>query len=304
MRVQHLNHSFAWSIVVVAGMGHSQHLKALQLEAAPEKVHTEARRTLGSPTVPTVGAVVGSSVLLLATKEEKTAKATLGMSLPAGDGRELNLFVRASGPLDENAPSDAAVLGDLDGLRRATEAALGINLISWDPSSDAKKQAEFCRTVFSERLPEAAEKLLAGLSATAREERRKAIVDSLVRHQCARHNIPEERRMAFDKAGETRWGTPVLVGLTFEIGRQDVRYLDSTGSAFAKERQSPLAATIAAGLYKPAWRTFFVFGLRAERSFEAGSAVQYCVSTGQGATLECRTFPRQRLLVAIPLLVG
>lgn len=257
--------------------------------AGTSSLANETRRALADPSLGSIIAGVNTSIFLSATQKDKTVTGNL-----AGTSGDLNYFLRATGPVEED-PTQPTVFADLNGLRKAATGALGISYLKWNPESDFTKAPAWCHTYYSKHLPSQIEAQLDALRKAGRSDSaanlRNQVVDSLSKNKCTYLDLPEEVRSDFERALQVNFGTPILLGATLELGGKDFRYADTVAVSVAKQKGTVYALNVGAGLYLPDARLLFLLGFRQERSFKEGKTAEYCTPVADSPALRCQAVP-------------
>ena len=186
------------------------------------------------------------SVSTSVTSADKRAIGTLGLSFGTATGAETNLWLRASGPIDENDSKAPAVLADLQGYRRSTKLEIGIGGLNWDWSADEVGQLALCGEVYTFRPPALADSLIKARVAKAPDSGKAAARDSaiktLVQKHCSAHELPEADERRF--RGLMDFGQVFLWGISGEIGRQDYKFADTVNLKYDKHSERPAAVSV------------------------------------------------------------
>jgi hypothetical protein len=252
---------------------------------AAQSSSDRAKATVADPLATTTLVLPGVAASLVSNNKTVTGSfgSTLGMT-PAG---QLNVFLRASGPLDDGGSEAAAILGDLNGLRNVTRLAAGLTAVRWNWSQDPAGQRTVCLTAFrdAEARPQFVKDALKGVP----QGKEDSVVNKLADTKCVRHRLPEAYRAKFDRFVD--YGHIWLAGASVEYGRADYRYADTLALAYRRRTENPWAANIGAGVYLPMARSLVVTTLRYERAFETGAPRDYCIPVGSTTALQCRSVP-------------
>ena len=264
---------------------------------------TEARAQAASAAtsaLTTPGGVVRAmrpAIVTSLTSADKQASGTFSVSLPGNDGSELDLFVRGSGPLDENDTKAPVVLGDLQGYRNAVKAEVGVNALYWRWEVNVPAQRSLCREVYQQRPPSGAHDMIVATTRNAPSEQRRiaitdSIVDSLVnKGGCQRNSLPPADRQEFDRTVD--YGHVFLASLSAQYGRQNYKFADTIAVAFQSNTQHPNGATGGVGVYFPDAKILLATTATYLAGFDEGAPRQYCIPNGPPPpqALQCRSVP-------------
>jgi hypothetical protein len=231
-------------------------------------------------------------VLATVTSADKQASGTFSVS-PVLFGIESTIWLRASGPLDQDDSKKAVVLADLDGYRKATKVQAGYGGLYWNWNQDISKERSLCREAFANRPTPAIAKIIkAAIDKVAptpanRDRVRDSVIAVLVTKQCARSNLSADDQQVFDVA--VNYGEIWLWNLSGEYGRQDYQFADTVALKFKKETEHPKAGSLTVGTYLPTPRVLLSLTAKYQNGFDEGTPRQYCIPTGTMPAIQCRS---------------
>lgn len=257
---------------------------------------TPEARDIAAAAFLTPSTVIGGMRPMIAasvTSADKRAIGTFGVARGTASGGEMNYWLRASGPLDEDDSKKPVVLGDLNAYRKAVKLEAGFGGLSWDWNDQPTRQFALCRSVYSRRpstkFADSVFKARLGKKDENQDSVRAVTIDFLTQKHCSAHELDAKDAATFLRL--VNFGPVLLWGLSGEIARQDYKFADTVKLKFDKHTQRPKAATAGLGVYLPDQRLLIAVSGKVQSGFEEGVPRQYCIPTGTAPGQQCRAVP-------------